>query len=166
MAKLYLMCGLSGSGKSCFVQQFKANKDIFVVEVDELYRVFNGDECIHRNSFEVWHTVYRILRVAEQEKRDTILDTNALSRSERKQIRVWFPSFEPHLICIHCDRERILSQISGRKRKIPPEAFAAMEAEYEEPTIWEEGWASVRIYENTNDGFVLREESIDGTTQK
>lgn len=166
MAKLYLVCGLSGSGKSTFVRQFKENMDIFTVEVDEIYRIFNGDECIHRNSFEIWHTVYRILRVAEQENRDTILDTNALTRSERKQLRVWFPGFEHHLICIRCDRERIQLQLAERRRIIPLEAFTVMEMEYEEPTAHEDGWASVRIYENTDHGFVLMEESCNGTTEQ
>ena len=54
MATLYMMCGLSANGKTTFAKSFAKMNHIRYVNPDELYAVFNGDECNRSHKFEVW----------------------------------------------------------------------------------------------------------------
>ena len=65
MATLYMMCGLSANGKTTFAKSFAKMNHIRYVNPDELYAVFNGDECNRNHKFEVWQALYQIVYCAE-----------------------------------------------------------------------------------------------------
>ena len=55
MANFYLVCGISGGGKSHLTNRlYKINPNLKKYDVDEYYAKINGDEIIHENFFDVW----------------------------------------------------------------------------------------------------------------
>ena len=52
MGKFYLICGISGGGKSILADRImEKNPGLIEFDPDNYYRLVNGDECIHENFF-------------------------------------------------------------------------------------------------------------------
>lgn len=133
MAKMYLMCGCSGAGKTTFSKAFVAEHGLKYLGIDDFYALINGDECIHTNAFEVWIEFYKAIHEAEINNIDVIIDTNAITKSHREQFLEWFPTFEHHLIYIEaCESLRKKNNMS-RRRQVPDEAMDRMTALLEKP---------------------------------
>lgn len=80
MAKMYLMCGLSGVGKTTFAKKFAEENNLVYLGIDEEYARINGDECIHENTFRVWISFYEKIHSLEVAGIDCIVDTNAITK--------------------------------------------------------------------------------------
>ena len=66
MANFYLVCGISGGGKTTLSKRIKEfNPNVVMLDVDEYYAEINGDECIRENTFEVWHKLYQDIHYYE-----------------------------------------------------------------------------------------------------
>ena len=157
MSKLYVMCGMSGSGKTTFAKRFAEEHDLHYLCPDDFYRVYNGDECRHYNEFEIWMALFRALHMAEQQGIDTIFDTNTPTYSDRCQMLTWFPSFEHHLIYIRADLELCLQNNRSRRRVIPQEEMDKMALHFQPPMFGEDNrWETISMYINDwNKGYVL-----------
>lgn len=157
--KLYLMCGVSGSGKTTFAKKFAEENCLYYLCPDDFYRMFNGDDRIHKNEFEIWIALFRALHMAEQQGRNTIFDTNNPTHVSRLQLLDWFPGFEPHLIYIEASAELCLANNRSRRRVIPEEEMHRMLSVFEPPTAYE-GWRyrSVTVYKNENNHLIRLDE--------
>lgn len=152
---LYLVCGLSGNGKTTYAKKYK--EDTLYVNPDDIYALYNGDECNHSHTFEVWQTLFNIVHIAEQDQRDVIIDTNALTVKQRSQFFEWFPYFNNY-ICISIEATKGQRRENNKKRKrvIPDFRMDEMEAMYEPPTL-EEGWDEIYTFINDGNGdFYLK----------
>ena len=77
MANFYLICGVSGGGKTTLSKKIhKLNPTLKVYDVDEYYAKINGDECIHKNFFDVWMMLWRDLHNSEINNEDVFLNFN------------------------------------------------------------------------------------------
>ena len=150
MAKLFLMCGCSGCGKSTFAKEFAKRKNILYFGIDEFYEKYNGDECRHVNTFDVWITFYQAIHDAEMKGLDIIVDTNALTKSSRDQFLDWFPTFEHHLIFMDCLDELRDKNNQARRRVVPKEKMEEMRRKLEVPYQWKEDyrWKSIAFIWN------------------
>lgn len=155
--KLYMMCGVSGSGKTTWAKKFAEENNLLYLNPDNFYALYNGDERRHLHEFEIWMALYRALHMAEEDKRDCVFDTNAPSFTDRAQIIDWFPSFEHHLVCIYAPAELCLRNNANRNRVIPPEEMEKMFARFQMPGEDDAAlWDSVTCLKNdSNRGFEL-----------
>lgn len=155
MAKMYLMCGLSGVGKTTFAKEIIcANKNMLYLGVDDFYAKVNGDECIHENQFEVWIEFYKAIHEAEVNGIDCIVDTNAITKCHREQFLEWSPSFEHHLILIRCDEKLRYMNNRSRRRVVPDDVMLKMSINFEYPQQEEVcKWDSVKVVYNTDNVF-------------
>ena len=157
MAKMYLMSGMSGSGKTTFAKKFAEEHSLLYLCPDDFYKIFNGDERIHENEFEVWIALFQAIHIAEMNGIDCIIDTNAPTVVDRTQFINWFPSFEHHLIAISAPLELCCENNKNRKRIIPQEHMLEMWYTFQLPMRggdedWR--WKSLIIYHNENNtGF-------------
>lgn len=103
--KLYMMSGCSGCGKTTFAKKFAEENNLVYYCADDFYRLFHGDECIHKDEFEIWMTIFRVLHTAETNGVNVMFDTNNPRIVDRVQILDWFPGFECHLFYIHASPE-------------------------------------------------------------
>lgn len=155
MAKMYLMCGLSGVGKTTYAKKFAEENNLLYLGIDEFYAKVNGDECIHENSFEVWIEFFKAIHEVEINNIDCIIDTNAITRCHRTQFLDWFPSFEHHLIYIRSSEELRHINNRNRRRVIPEKVMYQMANDLQEPTNRSESrrWQSITCIENYMNEF-------------
>lgn len=153
MAKMYLMCGCSGAGKTTFAKKFAKEHDLKYLGIDNFYALVNGDECIHTNSFEVWIEFYKAIHEAEMNNIDVIIDTNAITRSHREQFIDWFPTFEHHLIYVKATHELRKKNNKSRRRQVPDDVMDKMHSKMQIPLL-EEQFKTITIIINVENNFM------------
>lgn len=157
MADFYLVCGISGGGKTTLSKKLlEKNNRIIFFDVDDYYAKINGDECNRSNFFKVWHTLYQDMHDLEIEGYDILLTTNALTVSQRNQFIEWFPSFQHHLIWVTSPWEKCVEGNNQRRRKVPEEKLKAQWQKMEFPNAFEKGWETICHITNTwTDDYII-----------
>jgi predicted kinase len=144
MANFYLVCGISGGGKTILSQRIiEKNPNIKLYDVDKYYALINGDECIHENCFDVWIKLYQDLHDSEIKNEDILLTTNALTVHQRNQFIEWFPTFNHHLLWVTAPKEKCIEGNQSIERKIPMEKLLNGWKRMEFPNADEYGWDSI-----------------------
>ena len=135
MANMYLMCGHIASGKSWFAKRFAEKNGYRYLDIDACYQIYNGDEKIHENKFEVWILFYQLIHQAAMLNHDTVVDTNAPLMSYRDEFLSWFPEFDQHhLIWIDADPQLAWMNNLSRERSVPRETFDHLIENFQAPT--------------------------------
>lgn len=163
MAKMYLMCGLSGVGKTTFAKELAEIDNLLYLGIDEFYAKINGDECIHENTFEVWIEFYKAIHEAEINNVDCVVDTNAVTLCHRTQFLDWFPTFEHHLIFVDASETLRWENNKRRRRVIPNDVMSKMYRDSELPERYDEDgfecdteddrWKTITYIKNNNNYF-------------
>lgn len=144
MAHFYLVCGISGGGKTVLGERIvKKNPNIIYMDTDEYYGLINGDPRIHKNTFDVWIRIFQDLHKYEVEGKDVLLTTNSLTVAQRRQFIEWFPTFEHHMLWVTAPKERCLEGNRNRFRNIPEDILLKFWEEMEFPNASEEGWETI-----------------------
>lgn len=156
MSKMYLMCGLSGVGKTTYAKKFAEENNLVYLGIDDCYAEINGDECIHENQFHAWILFFEKIHSLAVAGIDCIVDTNAITHCHRRQFLDWFPEFdEHHLIFVRASEELRYANNKSRRRVIPDEAMKKMLNDFEYPAIAEmREWDSITIVRNENNQFL------------
>lgn len=160
MGSMYLMCGHIASGKSYFAKRFAEKKGLRYLDIDACYSIYNGDEKIHENKFEVWILFYQLIHQAAMLGQDVIVDTNAPLASYRDEFLNWFPEFERHhLIWIDADPELAWANNCRRERRVGRDVFDHLVAQFQIPspeegtTVSRSAWDSICRIENADNQF-------------
>ena len=160
MGSMYLMCGHIASGKSFFAKRFAEKNGFRLLDIDACYRIYNGDEKIHENKFEVWILFYQLIHQAALLGQSVVIDTNAPLSSYRDEFLNWFPEFDSHrLIWIDASPQLAWSNNCGRERCVPRETFDQLVALLQEPTPGEgtavsrAAWDGICRIENIENEF-------------
>ena len=144
MANFYLVCGISGGGKTILSHRIiKKNPNIKFYDVDKYYERINGDECDRSNWFDVWITLYKDLHNSEIKGEDILLTTNALTISQRQQFIEWFPTFTHHILWVTAPKEKCIEGNNSRRRKVPLEKLLAQWERMEFPNANEGKWDTI-----------------------
>ncbi|MBO4847091.1 MAG: AAA family ATPase [Lachnospiraceae bacterium] len=153
MANFYLVCGVSGSGKTVLSNKIiKKNKHIKLIDADSYYEKYNGDECIRDNIFEVWMEIFKDLHECEINNEDVLLTTTALTVAQRNQFTVWFPTFEHHLLWVIATREECISGNLKRRRHVPLDVIMKQWKETEYPNASEKDYETITHITNKWNG--------------
>ena len=153
MANFYLICGISGGGKTVLSHKIhELNPNLKIYDVDEYYAKINGDECIHENFFDVWMALWRDLHNSELKNEDVLLTTNALIVSQRRQFIEWFPTFNHHLVWVTAPKEKCFEGNKSRRRQVPEEKLIKSWEKMEFPNAHEDGWNTICQITNCWDG--------------
>lgn len=143
--RLYLVCGMCGAGKTTYAKSFAHENGFRYVNPDDFYALYNGDERIHIHGFDVWMSVFRVLHLCETDGISVVLDTNALTVTDRTQFLDWFPEFEHHLIFIDAPIDMCRANNAKRDRRISDLEFDRMVKFFQPPTVHEDQrWVSFR----------------------
>lgn len=153
MAKMYLMCGCSGAGKTTFAKSFAEEHNLKYLGIDNFYELVNGDECLHINSFEVWIEFYKAIHEEEMNDVDVIIDTNAITEVHRAQFLEWFPTFEHHLIYIDTSPELRDKNNKSRRRQVPDDVMYKMKIRLQVPRTTEH-FKTITIIRNIENNFM------------
>lgn len=153
----YLVCGLSGVGKTTFTKKFAEDNGLKYLGADEFYAKVNGDERIHTNKFEVWIELFKAIHECEQAGIDCVVDSNALSASGRDEFINWFPGFNHHLIFIDADDRLRQANNDMRERRIPESVMMSMRNKLEHPVwnVMDKRWKSLTSIVNSNNHYLV-----------
>lgn len=156
MARMILICGASGCGKTTFARQLARSEGLLHFTPDDFYALINGDECIHENLFEAWSAMFLAIHTAERNGKDCIVDTNALTVGQRAEFLDWFPGFEHHLIYIEASEQLRQRNNRQRRRVIPEDAIVRMTRDIVPVTPEEDPrWKSISCWKNEDNHLTL-----------
>ena len=157
MAIFWLICGMSGAGKTTYAHRHFGPplNHIELIDVDEYYKKINGDECDRSNSYKVWMAVYNKIHQCELENRDVALVTNALTVANREEFIEWFPTFKHKMLWFMADLQDCKEYNYKRRRVIPEHLMDKYWNQMEIPNPAEKGWDSIMLVINkfNNDCF-------------
>lgn len=171
MGDMYLMCGLSGAGKTTYAKTFAKQKGYTYLGIDDFYApYYANDKNVYDKeeiSFNVWIDFYKAIFEAEMRGETVVIDTNAPTAVKRLQFIDWFGKFKNHyLIYIKIDDELLQSENNhSRNRIVPIEELRRMKREFEEPIIMtkdkgrfypkENKWDKIYVMKNINNVLVV-----------
>ena len=174
MSKMYLMCGLSGAGKTTFAKKFAEEHNCVYLGIDDFYACFAGANGIKSPwsdpdaSFDVWIKYFYAIHELSREKngKDVLIDTNAPTFVKRQQFIDWFPCFDEYnLIYIAVDEDLRYKNNLARGRVVPQDEMARMRDEFQPPVrsldenmrcyiFPEKRWNNIMVYINKDNHFV------------
>lgn len=158
---MYLMTGVSGSGKTTFAKEFAHKNNLRYLNIDNFYLATFGNENTHEHEFDVWMMFYRAIEIASRDNVDIIIDTNAPTISNRDEIYNWFGQMfaENYIIFIDAPGDLCVRNNSNRGRVIPEDEMVRMIGKYERPHKEEtRKWDNIYIVHNDNNTFSEMEE--------
>ena len=160
MGRMYLMCGHIASGKSYFADRFAKRNGLRYLDIDACYKIYNGDEKIHENKFEVWVLFYQLIHQAAMLGQSVVVDTNAPLVCYRDEILNWFPEFdEHHLIWVDTSPALAWENNCKRERHVQREVFDHLITLFQEPSpnegtaVSRAAWDSICRIRNIDNAF-------------
>ena len=160
MGSMFLMCGHIASGKSTFAREFAEKNGLRFLDVDACYKIYNGDEKIHENKFEVWILFYQLIHQAALLGQSVVVDTNAPLTSYRDEFLNWFPEYgSHHLIWIDADPELAWKNNLNRERQVSREHFDHLISMFQDPSpdegtaVSRAAWSTICRVRNVDNHF-------------
>ena len=155
MAKMFLICGISGVGKTTLSQRMEKKHNLRRIGIDEFYAKVNGDEKDRRNKFEVWIEFFKAIHQAEEDNVDCVVEASGLTRHQRREFVEWFSKFEHHLVFIEAHADLRNRNNLARDRKVPEWRIADMENRVQRPNaaIDDECFDTIAFITNTDNVF-------------
>lgn len=155
MANMYLICGISGSGKTTYAKKLAQEENLVRLDIDEFYEKVNGDECNRENKFEVWIEFFKAIHELEESETDCIVETAGLTAYQRREFVEWFPKFKHHLIFIDSDKRTRRKNNKSRRRQVPKWRMKQMERIVEKPNLdsSDKLFNSIQILNNSSNTF-------------
>lgn len=135
MAKLYIMVGLPGSGKSTIAREI----DGTVVSSDEIRDCLYGSTDIQADSKRIFAFMDSATEDCLKDGRNVIYDATSLTEEIRMRIIAWFKDIAEEIICIQMNTpiDECLRRNANRDRIVPEQVILHMAKIFEIPTVWE-----------------------------
>lgn len=156
MADFYLMCGMSGAGKTTFAREYAKANNLRYISIDQFYNAFFGDENTHIHEFDVWMAFYRAIELAGRDGVSVIVDTNSPTRSNREEMYNWFHHmfYNCYLIFVDALPSVCCANNLQRKRQVPEQEMANMLKRFERPRFSEKSlWREIYEVDNIDNSF-------------
>lgn len=146
MAKVFVMCGVPGSGKSFAAQNLATVGGYKVISSDAIRAELYGDESIQGKPSEVFEAFYKKAHEAISQGSGVILDATNIKRKDRRKVFAEFPSETIVAVIVNTPLETCIERNAKRSRVVPEHVIRRMWNNFEVPTM-EEGFNSI-IYTN------------------
>ena len=154
MAKMFLVCGISGVGKTTLSCRMAEKHNLLRIGIDDFYTKVKGNEKDRKNKFEVWIEFFKAIHEAEVNGVDCVVEASGLTKYQRREFVDWFPGFEHHLIFIEAAAELRNQNNRARNRTVPEWRIAEMEKKVQRPDAEDcECFDSVAFFGNKNNIF-------------
>ena len=152
MPKLYVMCGISGSGKSTYAKsiQSSARNRTIIVSTDELRAMFYGDASDQTDPELIFNMAYSMIQMLLERDYDVIFDAMNLKARARKDLINRFHGIAT-MECVVCNvsAEEACCRQTLRERHVPEDIVFAQSKRMSIPT-YDEGWDIITYNEDNN----------------
>lgn len=141
---LFVMCGVSGSGKSTWAQKYKnVHPDTVIVSTDEIREELFGDCRIQKDGDKVFQIAYERLSIYLTANKDVIFDAMSLKPKDRLTLLMLFDSIA-HMACVVTgnDCASAIENQYKRDRHVPEEVVRAQCKRFIAPDL-AEGWECI-----------------------
>jgi predicted kinase len=142
--KLYIMVGVSGSGKSTFIENFlKSHPNVIVHSSDKLRGILGRDESDQSVTAQVFSTIKYNLNRDLASGKDVMIDATSLNPKERKDYILSGRKHGVEIIAYVLERNKATLMRNQAKRKssggreVPEFVIDKMLAKYVRPTTAE-----------------------------
>ena len=155
MAKMFLVCGISGAGKTTLSKRMAEKHGLLRLGIDDFYAKVNGDEKDRQNKFEVWIEFFKAIHDVEMSDTDCVVEISGLTKHQRREFVEWFPTFEHHLIFVEADADLRNRNNGSRARRVPQWRINDMESKVQRPDINSEdnAFTTIAFIKNNNNEF-------------
>ena len=165
MAKLIIMCGLAGCGKSTFVKKhMDSDLDIYVSRDDIRFSLLKEGDDYFAMEDEVWIQYIAAINAGLRKGRTVWADATHLNKKARlKLLHALYPTpTEIEVIYIKVPLEIALDQNKRRegRAKVPEDAIYRMWNSIEEPEFHEGRFTYNKIYIKEPDAVIRIKEEI------
>ena len=117
---LYVLIGVSGSGKSTFAKEWAAESCSQIVSTDEIRGNLFGDESIQVNGSKVFQEAYSMINMHLNHSCNVIFDaTNTTKKGRDHLLKSVKVPFHPVAILMPMDLAKATRQNSMRERVVP-----------------------------------------------
>lgn len=147
--KLYVMCGLSGSGKSTIAKQIvNDNPDTVVISTDMIREQLTGEVGDQSQNDEVFELFHTLIRKRLENKYNVIADATNITMKSRRAILNKVNGLDIEKICYIMTKpfEWCQQDNKNRPHPVPDEVLEKQIRRFEIPFI-EEGWSKIIIHD-------------------
>ena len=153
MSTLYVMCGVSGSGKTFYAGELsKRLKESAIVSTDAIRKQKWGDASIQKRPDIIFNEAFNRINFFLGKGIDVIFDATNLTAKDRKKVinEVHKGGHNPKLICIvlSTSLQECVERQNLRDRKVPYEVIKKQYSKMQYP-FTDEGWDEIRIIERS-----------------
>ena len=153
MPKLYVMCGISGSGKSAYAQsiQRSARNRTIIVSTDKLRAMLYGNASDQTDPELIFNIAYSMIQMLLERDYDVIFDAMNLKARARKDLVNRFHGIAT-MECVVCNvsAEEACHRQTVRERHVSEDIIFAQFKRMSTPT-YNEGWDFITYNEDNKD---------------
>lgn len=138
---LYVMVGISGAGKSTFIENFlKSHPDVIVHSSDKLRGILGRDETDQSVTAQVFSTIKYNLNRDLAAGKDVMVDATSLNPRERKDYILTAKRYSAKVVAYVLERDKntLMKNQAKRKasggREVPESVIDKMIAKYIQPS--------------------------------
>ncbi len=144
--KLFIMVGISGSGKSTHAKKLSTETNSELVETDAIRGELTGNQSDQSQNGKVFFVAKERVKSFLSQGRDVIFDATNLSIRDRREFVEIGKSFnaEIHAVVVPTELSIAIKRNSGRDRKVPNEIIEKQSLKFVTPTE-SEGFYKIHI---------------------
>jgi predicted kinase len=144
--KLFVMCGLVGSGKSTKAQEFAKEYDATIFSSDALREEMFGNVNHQSDNTKLFEELHKRIKNCLIEGKNAIYDATNINYKRRMAFLSELTNIPCEKICVlmAIPYEECLRRNAERDRKVPEHAITRMYHNFNIP-YWYEGWDDIQI---------------------
>ena len=159
MAKLYLMCGVPGCGKTTWVNKYLTDNDVHISRDEIRFNILEpGDEYFEHENL-VFKRFVEEINWSLRSGLNVFADATHISKGSRWKLlsRINVPNIEVAAIYIKVPLEQAIEQNSYREGRalVPEDVINSMYKSLQPPTL-EEGFNEIYVIENNKPIKVIK----------
>lgn len=137
------VCGISGSGKSTFIDLYKTN-DTIIVSTDDIREKIFGDAKNQENNSKVFAIAFYLIKTALIYGNSVLFEATNLTASNRKWVLKQIKDCNANKIVFYFDTplEQALANNQKRDRQVPDDVIEKQFKKYRHPS-YKEGWDKI-----------------------
>lgn len=150
MAKLIMMCGVSGSGKSTVAMRYALTQSAIIFSSDAIRGEIYGDENCQKNPGRVFDILHQRITKTLSEGFDVVYDATNLSCKRRMSFlkTIAHIDCEKRCVVVITTPEDITERMTQRDRKVPAEVVHKQMCQFQCPNYYE-GWDKIEVFYNS-----------------